>query len=335
MAEKFMFHSVLAPYIQRLVEAKESAGLSALRLKWILKEFDDFAAGIGLTDPHITSGLIEQWRKTRIADADSTLYSKYSAWAQLTRMMSRNGVACYVPRLPKEPESDFEPYIFTHEQISRIFEEADKWRLYDIRMGTALISMPVLIRLLYSTGMRVSEALSIKNEDINMDEGFIILHKTKNGSERIVALSESMKIGLRQFMEYRDRMPLKDVDSPHSPLFIKSDGTPFTQGTVYTHFKKLLAKCGIPHLGNHQGPRVHDLRHTSAVHAMVQIARSGQDVYVWLPALSASLGHHSIASTEMYVRLTKAMYPDITDRCSALNDFVFPKICPMYDDYCD
>lgn len=101
MAEKFMFHSVLAPYIQRLVEAKESAGLSALRLKWILKEFDDFAAGIGLTDPHITSGLIEQWRKTRIADADSTLYSKYSAWAQLTRMMSRNGVACYVPGFQK------------------------------------------------------------------------------------------------------------------------------------------------------------------------------------------------------------------------------------------
>lgn len=331
MAEQFNYSSVLAPYIRKLLDIKISAGMSALRTKWILKEFDDFANKRKLAGPHITESFVSDWRETRIADCDRTIYAKYSVWSQLTTLMCRHGCVCYIPIMPKQPNPDFTPYIFSEEQITAIFKAADEYRLYDIRMGTALISMPALIRLLYSTGMRISEALSVKNKDIHLKEQYIRLRKTKNGSERIVFIGESMKEVLSDYIEHRNAMPLLHVADDGSLLFIKSDGTGLRANTVYQHFRKLLDKCGMPHRGNHLGPRVHDLRHTNAVHAFVQMSHAGIDLYTALPILSANLGHHSLSATEQYVRLTCAMYPELEEQCSPINAFVYPRICKAYD----
>lgn len=159
MCEQFNFRSILAPYMRNLLEIKASAGISGLRMKWILKEFDDFAKTTNLTDPNITSEFIASWHKTRKSDCEQTMYAKYSAWHQLTTQMSRTGCPCFIPKLPKMPKSDFTPYIFTKEQIRNILNTCDRYRLYDVRMGTSLFAMPTIFRLLYSTGLRISEAL--------------------------------------------------------------------------------------------------------------------------------------------------------------------------------
>lgn len=331
MDEQFNYSSVLAPFMRRLLEMKASAGISAHRTKWILKEFDDFANSEHLDDPHVTEAFVREWRATRIADSEKTLYDKYSAWSQLTRMMSRQGCGCFIPRIPRQPKPNFTPYIFTPEQMAAIFTAADNRRLYDIRMGTALITIPAILRLLYGTGMRVSEALSVRNRDVHLDDHYIHLRKTKNGSQRVVPVGESLECVLRQYLGYRDRMPLANVSAPDGLLFIKTDGTEITQGTVYANFKKLLDECGIPHFGDHHGPRVHDLRHTYAVHSLVQMGRSGMDLYTGLPILSTALGHHSLSATEQYVRLTCSMYPELEAQCSEINAFVYPKVCPAYD----
>ncbi len=332
MSEQFNYRSILAPYMNHLLEIKASAGISAHRMKWILKEFDDYAYGNHLEDPHITSDFISSWRKTRIADCDRTIYAKYSVWSQLTTLMSRTGCYCHIPKLPKLPNPEFAPYIFTPEQITAIFKACDEYRLYDVRMGTSLISMPCVLRLLYSTGVRISEALSIKNEDVHLDEHYILLRKTKNGTERIVPICESLHNVLAEYISCRDRMPIANVANPKNPFFVKPDGTSIQAGSVYIHFRKLLQQVGIPYIGNHHGPRVHDLRHTYAVHALIQMGKNGMDLYTGLPILSTCLGHHSLSATEQYVRLTCAMYPELEQQCSVVNAFVYPKMCKAYDD---
>ncbi len=72
MSEMFNYRSVLAPYMNSLLEMKASAGVSGQRIKWILKEFDDFTVSEKFTDPHITSNFIAKWRTTRVADCDRT-----------------------------------------------------------------------------------------------------------------------------------------------------------------------------------------------------------------------------------------------------------------------
>lgn len=332
MSEMFNYRSVLAPYMNSLLEMKASAGVSGQRIKWILKEFDDFAISEALTDPHLTSDFIAKWRATRVADCESTLYAKHSVWHQLTTLMSRRGCQCQIPRLPKYQKADFTPYIFTQTQMDAIFTACDAYRLYDVRMGTSLIAMPALLRMLYGTGARISEALSIVNEDVHLDEGYIHLRKTKNGTERIVPVSTSLHEILSEYLMYRDRMPIAGISGPKHAFFVKADGTSVNAGAVYQFFRKLLDQCGIPFKGNHHGPRVHDLRHTFAVHSLVQMDHNGVDLYTGLPILSACLGHHSLSSTEQYVRLTYAMYPELQQQCSPINAFVYPKLCKAYDD---
>lgn len=332
MSEMFSYRSVLAPYMRSLLEVKASAGISAHRTKWILKEFDDFAMSEGLADPHVSSDFIEKWRKTRNADCDRTIYAKYSVWRQLTTLMSRTGCLCHIPRLPKQPKPDFTPYIFTESQMAAIFAACDACRLYDVRMGTALFSMPALLRMLYGTGARISEALSVVNGDVHLDRGYIHLRKTKNGTERMVPVGESLCGVLSEYVSNRDRMPVAGISSPNHVFFVKGDGTAFHASAAYQFFRKMLDQCGIPFKGNHQGPRVHDLRHTFAVHSLVRMDRDGVDLYTGLPLLSACLGHHSLSATEQYVRLTYAMYPEMERKCSPINAFVYPKTCKAYDD---
>lgn len=182
MSEQFNYTSIFTPYFNSFIKMKQDKGYNVLRTKWIFLEFDKFFASIGIEDPFITSNLIDQWRKTRINDGQRTIYTKYSVWSQFCKYMCHLGHDCYIPRLPKFPgKNSFTPYIFTHQQMEDIFQVCDSLRLYDRRMSTTLFIIPAVVRLLYGTGMRVSEALSLKNEDVDLENHCITLRKTKNG----------------------------------------------------------------------------------------------------------------------------------------------------------
>jgi integrase len=313
--------------MNRFVEMKEARSISCLRTKWILNEIDVFVIQYGLEKPVITLDLVRSWRKTRINDCEKTLYTKYSVWSQLAHYMCRCGQECFVTRLPKNPgKGDFVPYIFTVEQIAALMEKCDAIEAYDRHYNSLLLPLPAIIRLLYSTGLRISETLSIRNKDVKLKEGYIHIRKAKNGSERIVPVCASLSSVLESYETYRNRIPVKGITSPGSFYFVKLDGTGISPGSIYTRFRYLLAQCGIPHIGNHHGPRVHDLRHTFAVHALVQMAHGGMDLYAGLPILSACLGHKSLSATEQYVRLTCAAYPELESQCSEINAFIYPKI---------
>jgi integrase len=192
-------------------------------------------------------------------------------------------------------------------------------------MHTTLFVVPTLVRLLYSTGLRISEALSVRNEDVNLAQKVIIIRKTKNGEQRLAPLSDTMLSVLEQYIGQRNKMPVEGIGNPDSFLFVSLTGKACVAGSVYNWFRKILDMCSIPHAGNHHGPRVHDLRHTCAVHSLVEMNRNGMDMYCSLPLLSTFLGHKSIAATEQYVRLTADMYPNLICQQQKLCSYVFPK----------
>src|SRR5680860_89107 len=327
MSEPFNYGSIFAPYFQGFIGMKQDLGHQALRTKWILLEFDKFFAGIGAKDLYITRELIDQWRGTRINDGERTLYTKYTVWSQFSRYMCNLGQECYIPRPPKAvAKNSFTPYIFSHKEIGDIFRACDSLRLYDNHMSTILFVIPAVVRLLYGTGIRVSEALSLKNEDMDFRNNCIVLKRTKNGEQRLAPLSNSLQMVLEDYLKSRNRMPLPGVSDATGYFFVSPNGTFCRSGSVYCWFRKVLAKCGIQHIGNHHGPRVHDLRHTFALHSLIKMAKSGHDLYYTLPVLSTYLGHRSIGATEQYVRLTAEMHPGLLNDERALCSYVFPKI---------
>ncbi|MDO9634403.1 MAG: tyrosine-type recombinase/integrase [Paludibacter sp.] len=209
--------------------------------------------------------------------------------------------------------------------MQAIFEKSNRLIRESHRIDDPIMAIPSLIRLLYSTGLRITEAISIRNEDLHFDQGYIHIRESKNGSERLVPVCNTLKQSLMQYIKYRNMLPLKGLQEGVHLFFVKLDGTEVSTSCAYKWFRKVYTNCGIPYKGDRFGPRLHDLRHSMAVHTLAKLIREGMDVYAALPLLSACLGHTQLSSTEHYVRLTNCEYPALLKQCSSLNDFIYPK----------
>lgn len=120
--------------------------------------------------------------------------------------------------------------------------ESDKLGNGKNYINAALMAIPVILRLLYSTGMRVSEATTLKNEDVFLDRHYIHLRKTKNGHERLVPLGDDMIVELRQYGTFRNRIPVNKITGSGNSYFIKMDGLPVRSYSVRLYFRAILDK---------------------------------------------------------------------------------------------
>lgn len=333
MNKQIEYRSVFAPYFYRFLRMKEVMGYGLAKFEWILLEFDRFFLEAGATNSYITGEQIAAWRQSRVNDKERTLYDKYSVMSQFCKYMCHLGHECYIPRLPKQKDWDFIPYVFTHEQMENIFRECDRLVLVSANMNTALIAIPALIRFLYSTGVRIGEALSIKNGDVDYSRNRIIIRKTKNRLQRIIPINTSLENVMKQYEQYRNRMPVEGLTNNERFFFISAIGKPIAKCTVLDWFKKVASHIGMPHIGKNQWVRIHDIRHTCAVHALQKMIHDGIDMYCALPILSVFLGHKSIKGTEKYVRMVQEIYPDIIGMENAITSFVFPVKLEIDDDY--
>lgn len=332
MSDYYKYKSVLAPYMNAMLEEKSAAGIRIIMPRSVLKEIDDFALSVGLTTPKITKEFVRAWRASRLNDSANTICYKVVMWRQLARLMLRHGCEAYIPRLPRADRNGFTPHIFSQDEMARIFSAVDGMRVKSTAATTALFAMPAILRLLYGTGVRVSECLNLLNKNVHIEENYIHVEKSKNGSARFVPISDSLCKVLKEYMSYRDKIPISGLKDGESRVFIKPDGTNMSEDVVYDNFRHILDECKIPYIGNHRGPRVHDIRHTYAVHALAQMARSGMDLYAAMPLLSTALGHKKLSSTEKYVRLTCEMFPELEEQASPISAFVYPKVKMPYED---
>lgn len=165
----------------------------------------------------------------------------------------------------------------------------------------------MLFRLLYGCGLRISEALALRVEDVDTQLGVLHIRDAKFGKERLVPVHRHLA---DHFREYLAVLPIAAKVSDH-PAFPSSAGTAYTAGTVYRYFRCTLWSAGISHGGRGRGPRLHDLRHTFAVHCLQRWVTEGTELSVALPYLSAYLGHSGLKGTQHYLRLTAELYPNI------------------------
>ena len=105
-----------------------------------------------------------------------------------------------------------------------------------------------------------------------------------------------------------------DTADEKSPYFFPApDGGFYDTSTIYDIFRKCLFDAGIPHRGRGKGPRLHDLRHSFAVHILNKWSSEGKDIYTCLPILRTALGHDRITTTEKYLRLVPEAYMEVTE----------------------
>jgi integrase len=217
-------------------------------------------------------------------------------------------------------QTDFQPHIYSEDEIARYFHAVDTYESSCNRKNA--IQFPILFRLLYCCGTRINETLGIRKKDVDLNDGIIKLLETKNNCERYIVLNEGLAELMRHYAEKCFYL-LGDEEC----IFTTSNRGRLRGDAIYRCHRLFLQKAGIPYLGGCRGPRIHDWRHTFSVRSFKQMADSGLDMYVALPILSTYLGHKTIYATERYVRLTMSLYPYIEERFKDKMDKVFGEVC--------
>ena len=193
--EEYRYSSNLAVYMQQFMDEKYARGYDSPYLSSELRKIDKYLIEHP-TGIEITENYYQQWFKT-LDDGNrtrKTIYKKASSFCQLLRYMRNIGIECHVPRLPRENDHKFIPYIYSHDEVQRIFAAADSLRIRNNSSRSSLMPFPALMRLLYSTGMRVGEAVSLRNRDVDLSKHKILLETTKNKHQRICPINPSLNI---------------------------------------------------------------------------------------------------------------------------------------------
>lgn len=321
---KLEYKSVMANHLNGFIMLKRALGYKYTTAAYIVGEMDRFFDSIGLDKPVITKSVSDLWLERKPDESASTYRGRIEVLIQFARYMSDMGLPCHIPVMPRIKARGFTAHIFSSDEIIRFFKACDALMLESLKKDSVIIMLPALFRLLYATGIRISEALRLKNEDVDMNHKVLRLSDTKNRIERLVPFTESLATVLRQYVFYRDRLPVK-IDGEY--FFLSLAGRVCkNDGIIYTWFRTILFNAGIPHKGRHLGPRVHDFRHTFSVHSLVNMDSMGMDIYCSFPILSSYLGHTSLQATSNYVRLCEAMYPEVIHRAEKENLNIFPNL---------
>ncbi len=324
--ESFGFTSPLAPLMNEYLSTKRHQNVGIRGILTVFYELDKMSSVRRMQNVSITQDVYLEWLENINICSERTKYAKILVLKQFLQFMCHMGYASYIPSLPKRPKTTYIPRVYSEQEVRCLFDAIDNTFLQCRHNTTCLIGLPAIFRFLYYCGARVGEVLAIRNYDVNMSEGFVTLRETKNRKHRLIPLNEQMKEVLCTYMHYRDKMPLSSPAEPDSYLFINHRGEKISQNAVYTRFKEMLKVCGITHVGHGEGPRVHDLRHTFAVHSVYHMVKSGMDIYTAWPIISTILGHHDIYSTEHYVRLALEVYPDLYQAVGDKLTTIFPDI---------
>ena len=317
---RLSFHSVFGPLMEKYIQEKRAMGhrYNSSTLHY-LEDFDRRIVAEGIKELNLPRDLIESWCAKRSTESRGTSEVRRSLARQFCLFLCRQGISVHIPinHDRSTRRSPFVARIFTHEEVGKILSLADSLPSTGLTPKRHLI-MPEIFRILCCCGLRISEVIRLRVKDVDLDRGVLIIRDTKFGKDRLAPLADSMTDRLRA---YASKMGVRNGED----FFFPSPyGGRYSKSTIYTHFREMLWKMNISHQGRGRGPRLHDLRHTFAVHRMAQWIHEGADLNVKLPILATYMGHHKLAGTQKYLQLTADMFPDITAMFEKRFGYVFP-----------
>jgi integrase/recombinase XerD len=170
----------------------------------------------------------------------------------------------------------------------------------------------MLILLLYGAALRISEALSLTLADVDLPASLLTIRESKFYKTRLVPMSPDLTSALAAYVAQRAKEHSTELDAV---LFLTRTSTPVARHTAEHIFSRLRVRAGVlRHDDGRFQPRLHDLRHTAAVHRVVSWYRQGANVQRLLPQLATYLGHTHIAATQRYLTMTPELLREASQR---------------------
>jgi len=186
------------------------------------------------------------------------------------------------------------PHVYAESEVLAILREAARLSPPD---GLRPASVATLLGLLACTGMRVSEALALRRDDVDLDESLVIVRLTKFHKSRLVPLHPSAVRALRRYVALRDQ---RSPGTAPAAFFVIDGGIALTYSKVRTAFRRIRIQLAWEHVSGRR-PRVHDLRHTFACRRLLRWHKQKIGGEYRILDLSTYLGHAKVSDTYWYL----------------------------------
>ena len=278
-------------------------------LKEIVKYLNDNNINV------ITKEVIENYARLNSNLNSNTIARNMGVFREFCKYLSLQDINCYqIPdKIYPQNYRNYTPYIFSHKEIKQIYQNLDKpLNTYHYDYDKKIL-YPLIIKILYQTGMRIGEVLNLEID--HYKDGYFHLIDTKNNEERLIVLSDSLN---KLINNYINKFTYKFISN--NKLFQT------TESTILKYFNKVLKLSNITKTD--KGPRLHDLRHTFVVHLIEKWIKEESDVNVLLPVLQTHMGHKSLESLSYYFHLNH----DLLNHVNKISEENLNSLIPRWED---
>ena len=291
--------SKLREACEQYLQLRRELGYQLCGVARLLRSFVAFAEQEGAV--HVTIDLALRWAQQPSGVQPSTwawrlrAVRRFAVWLSASDRHTQVPPAGLLPGCYRRKR----PYIYSDAKIEEIVRAACR---ITSPAGLKGRTLSTIFGLLAVTGMRVSEALALDREDVDLEEGVLRIRRTKFGKSRLVAVHESTRKTLADYASQRDRI----VHRPTVEAFFLSEmGNRVKGGAARYSFAKVSREVGLrtatTNYRHGRGPRLHDLRHRFVVCTLLRWYRAGIDVEREMPKLTTYLWHVHVNVTYWYV----------------------------------
>lgn len=267
----------------------------------------------------ITRNVIERYSKLNPNLSPNTLARNINVFREFCIYLKFQNINCY--QIPKnsypQKTRQYVPHIYSDNEIKLILKNIDIVSSKVPYSYIKHITIPLIIRILYQTGMRIGEVLNLNINDYDKDNKVFIIRNSKNGEERLIYLPDSLN---NKISKYHQKFHI----NTENKYFFQITKTKISEETVSLLFKKAIKLSNIEITD--KKPRIHDLRHTFIVKNIVKAHKNGKDFNTYLPYLQAYVGHKSITSLEYYFHLTKPILNELQPIINKKLGYLIPVI---------
>lgn len=324
MENSYTRKSLIAPFIDGLLEEKHTNGYSYSSEELVLNRFDAYCIEHQLNNTEITKEFLKDWMMLSDTEGAFNQGKRISCVRQLLLFMATCGIKVYIPH-------DFchfkraLPHIFEQEELTSFFSILDSYTPpacrapYQHRLAN---EYRLLFRWYLCCGLRNSEAAGILAQNVDLESGVLTILDSKGNKDRLVYLPDDLLESSRKYYSY-----LSNVLGQEPKWFFPgmNPQKPLPNTTVDEVFRRFWNET--PYANCNNKPTVHDFRFSFVVSRMNLWAEKGLDLQVMMPYLSRYLGHKSTDETFYYYYLVKEAYKTIEKKDTVAND-VIPEVLP-------
>ncbi len=286
---------LLRKAVQDYLTMRRSLGFKLRDMGRNLRHFVSFMEQQGAS--LITTDLALRWARQPQNVQPAQWAARLSFVRSFARYWSATDPRTEIPPLALLPHryKRSTPYIYSNDEIQHLLKAA---RNLPPPTGLRPWTYQCLFGLMAVTGLRISEAIGLDRQDVDLEQGLLTVRLTKFGKSRLVPLHPSTVKRLKSYVRRRNDLYPQPLTSR---FFLSNRGTPLTDWMARQTFVKLSRQIGLRKTSDRFGPRLHDLRHRFAVTTLLHWYRTGVDVEQRLPALSTYLGHAHVTDTYWYL----------------------------------